>query len=144
MALHGDLLERFGDREPARQFKAKTVEQRCVRLVPRDTPSIGKTLEVTLFDLPADTALMLQGWHSIAPAPLAAFGLPGCDLHIMPIAASIVSGSGGMAKYRMPIPDLPVLIGLHIVNQALVPDPSAGNGAGAVMSDAAEGVIGQR
>jgi hypothetical protein len=35
-----------------------------------------------------------------------------------------------------------VLVGLRFANQAVVLDPQAGNAAGAVVSDAAEGVIG--
>jgi hypothetical protein len=46
-----------------------------------------------------------------------------------------------MAKYCLPIPNLPSLVGMHFCNQAVVLDPGA-NPLGAVISDAAEGVIG--
>jgi hypothetical protein len=51
-------------------------------------------------------------------------------------------GQDQQAKYRLPIPDSPALVGVRFYNQAVVVDPSA-NALGAVMSDAAEGVIGR-
>jgi hypothetical protein len=47
-----------------------------------------------------------------------------------------------MATFRLPIPGVPALVGLKFYNQALVLDPGAGNVIGAVVSEAAEGVVG--
>jgi hypothetical protein len=112
------------------------------RLVPRDTPKIGRTLEVTVFDLPANLAFMVFGFSSSPPTPLASFGMPGCDRHVTVDGAVLLLGQDQQAKYRLPIPDSPALVGVRFYNQAVVVDPSA-NALGAVMSDAAEGVIGR-
>ncbi|HEX5095889.1 MAG TPA: hypothetical protein VFX21_07750 [Acidimicrobiia bacterium] len=45
------------------------------------------------------------------------------------------------AVWELPIPEVAVLVGVHFYNQALVLDPGA-NPFGAVVSDAAEGVVG--
>jgi len=112
------------------------------RLVPRETPRIGRNLQVTLFDLPANVALLAMGFQRTSPLSLASLGMPGCDLHISVDATAGLSGQQNQAQWSLPIPDLPSLVGLRFYNQALVLDPNAGNGLGAVLSDAAEGVIG--
>jgi hypothetical protein len=114
----------------------------AARLVPRDTPKIGRTLEVTVFDLPANLAFMVFGFSSSPPTPLASFGMPGCDRHVSVDGAVLLLGQDQQAKYRLPIPDSPALVGVRFYNQAVVVDPPA-NALGAVMSDAAEGVIGR-
>jgi hypothetical protein len=114
----------------------------AARLVPRDTPRIGQVHEVTLFDLPASVACMIFGWSRTAPANLGQYGLPGCSLHTSLDAVVFLAGSNGQAKLILPIPNAPGLVGLRFYNQAMVLDPAAGNPLGAVMSDAAEGVIG--
>lgn len=115
----------------------------AARLIPRDTPRIGRTLEVDVLDLPAHVAVMAMGFerppHPVSLAPL---GMPGCDLHIQVDGAALLAGAGHTAKFLLPIPDRVELVGLRFQTQALVLDPAAGNGLGAVMSDAAEGVIG--
>jgi hypothetical protein len=55
--------------------------------------------------------------------------------------ATFVAGSNHMAMFRVSIPNQPSLVGVHFFEQALVPDPGA-NAANAVLSDAAEGVVG--
>jgi hypothetical protein len=114
---------------------------RSARLVPRDTPRIGSTFEVNLFDLPASAAIMAFGWSATTPQPLAAFGMPNCALNISTDAAIFVSGQLNTATWRLPIPNMPSLVGLRFYNQAFVLDPAA-NALGLVMSDAAEAVIG--
>jgi len=118
----------------------------ATRLVPRDTPRIGRTLEVTLFDLPQDIAVLAFGWQQ-APAPgvdLAFLGMPGCNLNVSLDAIVALAGVNQQAKWQLPIPNSPLWIGTRFYNQALVLDPGAGNGFGAVLSDAAEAVIGSR
>ena len=51
-------------------------------------------------------------------------------------------GSGGNAAWELPIPNQIGLVGLHFYNQALVFDPGT-NALGAVISDAAEAVVGR-
>jgi alpha-tubulin suppressor-like RCC1 family protein len=115
------------------------------RLIPSSTPRIGETLEVRLFDLPVDLAIMAMSLQPVAgPVSLASIGMPGCDLEIAIDAVQVLSGNGNQASWFLPIPDQPQLVGLRFLNQALVLDPAAGNSFGAVMSDAAEGVVGFR
>jgi hypothetical protein len=116
--------------------------QPSARLVPQDTPGINKTHEVMLFDLPNNAAFMLFGWNRTAPVALDQYGMPGCAAEVSPDGAYFLVGQNGVAKYRLPIPNNPGLVGLHFYNQAVVLDSQAGNALGAVMSDAAEGVIG--
>jgi len=117
----------------------------ATRLVPRDTPRIGRTLQVTLFDLPVDIAMIAMGLQSLPAAlPLASFGMPGCDWHVPLDGVALLAGQNQQAQFLLPIPDLASLVGLRFYHQALVLDPSAGNTFGAVVSDAAEGVVGYR
>ncbi|MCB9885746.1 MAG: hypothetical protein H6838_09650 [Planctomycetes bacterium] len=115
--------------------------QPAARLVPRETPFIGGTQEVRVFDLPQNCAFVVFGWNQTAPLSLAP-AMPGCFQHVSVDAAFFVTGQHGNAKFEFPIPDWPGLVGLSFYNQALVFDPGA-NALGAVVSDAARGVIGR-
>lgn len=84
---------------------------------------------------------MFFGWNRIAPTSLGSFGMPGCFQEVSADAAVFLSGLNGQARFELAIPNMPGLVGLHFYNQAVVLDPAA-NALGAVMSDAAEGVIG--
>jgi hypothetical protein len=112
------------------------------RLVPRETPRIGQTMQLTLFDLPVDIALLAMGFQSASPIDLASLGMPGCSWNIQIGATGVLVGQTNQAVWQLPIPDAPGLVGLQFYNQALVLDPAAGNGFGAVVSDAAVGIIG--
>lgn len=112
------------------------------RLIPRDTPRIGKTLEVRVFDLPASVAMLAMGMHRMPATSLAGIGLPGCTWQVELDATAILVGQGGQAVWRLPIPDVPSLVGLQFHNQALVLDPQAPNPLGLVVSDAATGIVG--
>lgn len=113
------------------------------RLVPRDTPRIGDTLSVRLFDLPADIAMIAMSFQQLAsPLDLTALGMPGCTWHVPLEGVALLTGSGTQAVFELPIPDVPPLVGVRFYHQALVLDPQAGNGFSAVVSDAMEGVVG--
>lgn len=114
----------------------------AARLVPRDTPRISSTLQVTLFDLPADAALLLFGWQRTPPVDLGALGAPGCRAHVSADAVVLLLGQNQQAVFELPIPNHTALVGTRFYNQALVFDPAAHNVLGAVVSDAAEGVVG--
>ncbi|MFY9342046.1 MAG: hypothetical protein WAT39_06135 [Planctomycetota bacterium] len=114
----------------------------ATRLVPRDTPRIGRTHRVTLFDLPVDVAMLAMGLQRTPPTGLAGLGMPGCNWHVSLDATAVISGQGGQAVWNLPIPNVPSLVGIQFHNQALVLDPAAGNPMGAVVSDAATGVVG--
>jgi hypothetical protein len=63
--------------------------------------------------------------------------------HVSIDAVAFVGGQNGQAVHELPIPEWSGLIGLSFFNQAVVLDANA-NALGAVVSDAAEGVIGRR
>lgn len=67
---------------------------------------------------------------------------PSCNLHISTDGLLVLVGQSGFATWELPIPDAPSLVGVTFYNQALVIDPQAGNGFGAVVSDAARAVVG--
>lgn len=113
------------------------------RLVPHDQPRIGRPFNLMLFDLPVDVAALTMGWQAITPVTLSALGMPGCALYVDPAAVGLLVGQQHHASWSMTIPYHPALIGVHFYNQALVLDPNSGNQLGAVMSDAAEGVVGR-
>lgn len=115
----------------------------ATRLIPRNTPHIGKTHQVRLFDLPQHCAVMVLGWSRVPPVSLTPLGMPGCQGEVSLDAALFVAGQNHQAVYQLPIPDWTGLVGLHFYNQAVVLDPGA-NALGAVVSEAAEGVIGHR
>lgn len=68
--------------------------------------------------------------------------MPGCTWHIPLDATALLTGQANTARFRLPIPNVPRLVGTRLFHQALVLDPLAGNPLGAVVSELAEGVIG--
>lgn len=120
----------------------------AARLVPRDTPAIGRPFELRLHDLPVGAAFLITGSDrlssSIGPLPLALdpFGLPGCTAYVRDDVVTLLGGSGTQATTTIAVPNHPALLGLSVYQQAVVIDPQAGNPAQAVMSEAMEAVIG--
>ncbi len=83
-------------------------------------------------------------WGTLTlPFPLAGLGMPGCTLYVSPIVSFPFIVSGGQGVWTLRLPSDPTLVGLSFFNQALVLDAQA-NPAGAVVSNAAEGIIGAR
>jgi formylglycine-generating enzyme required for sulfatase activity len=74
--------------------------------------------------------------------PLDPFGMPGCVGRVSPDATVFVAGSGNRATFAMTVPANAALVSLRFFQQALVVDAGAGNAAGAVISEAADAVIG--
>ena len=113
------------------------------RLVPRDTPQIGRRLPVLLRDLPMDVAVMVMGWNQLLPGiSLQSFGMVGCELHVSPDALFAVTGSNGEAAFELAIPYNPQLLGIEFYHQAVVLDPSPLSPSGLVMSEAMRGIVG--
>src|SRR5262249_20123771 len=112
------------------------------RLVPDDTPRVGSALRVRLFDLPLSAALVVMGLQS-QTLDLTAFGMPGCTAFTSADGVQFVAGSNQQAVFSLAIPNSLALVGAVAHFQALVPDPTAGNPLGAVMSDAATAVVGR-
>jgi hypothetical protein len=129
------------------RIRASRRTRRATRLVPRDTPRLGRTLEVALLDLPAKSAFVVFGWSNTAigsvplPIDLGSLGMPGCRAQVSPDVVLLVVGTAGEGVLSIPVPGQPALLGAAFYNQALIPDPGA-NPFGAVVSDAAMGRIG--
>lgn len=111
------------------------------RLIPLDTPRLGRPLDVRLFDLPENAAVVVCGWQRLPPQSLAGVGMPGCFQHISADATLLVIGSQQQAVWRLPVPLVPQLVGVQLHSQAVVFDPAA-NPAGAVTSAAATARLG--
>jgi len=120
----------------------------ATRIVPLDTPRIGNTLQLRLFDLPSDAAFLFAGLSNttsaLGPLPLSltSVGMPGCTLYVSTDFTTLLVGANQQATYNLPIPNVSGLVGAVFFQQALVIDSGAGNSLGAVMSDAAAAVVG--
>ncbi|MBM4060924.1 MAG: hypothetical protein FJ265_07485, partial [Planctomycetes bacterium] len=118
------------------------------RLVPMDTPRIGHTLRVRLFNLPMNVAFLFMGCStttsSFGPLPLdlGHLGAPGCRGWNSIDAVAVVFGLQ-QAEHHAWIPDDPSLVGVVFHHQALVLDRQAPNALGAVMSNSAMAVVGR-
>ncbi|MCA8948744.1 MAG: PKD domain-containing protein [Planctomycetes bacterium] len=117
-------------------------------LSPDTTPAIGSTINVTVDNCPSNVAIMMTGFSNTTsilgplPAPLAAYGAPGCDLLVSPDANLLLLGASNACVWSFAVPPTTSLIGLILYNQAVVLDPGF-NAAGAVGSDSAAMLIGQ-
>lgn len=118
---------------------------------PGSRPLIGDTLTLELSNLPiglfAGNAFVIFGfskteWAGITlPMDLARFGIPSCTGYVSVDLAVPVATLGGAAECSFAVPIDAGLLGLHFFNQGLVQDPGV-NPSGAVVTNAAEGVIG--
>jgi len=118
-------------------------------LVANEVPRIGTLLQVTVDHLPLDAAFLFTGYSNtvsaFGPLPLDAsvLGMPGCTGYASIDAVNFLNGSGGAAVFSLNVPHSLALVGMRVWQQALVPDPAAGNPLQAVLSDAAALLIGQ-
>jgi hypothetical protein len=106
-------------------------------------------MQITVFELPQHAAWMILGLSSTRspfgplPLDLSSIGMPGCSLRVGLDDTIALSGAHHQAILTLPIPNSLALLGGVVHLQALVPDPSAGNVLGAVMSDAMTMMIGR-
>lgn len=115
----------------------------AAKLIPRETPQIGKTLTIQVDSLPVNLAVFVLGWQRLgSSASLAGVGMPGCEAHIAFDGSALLSGADGKALFEWTVPYQPILLGTRFFSQAIVFDPAAGNPLGAVVSAAAEAVVG--
>jgi hypothetical protein len=118
-------------------------------LVANEVPRIGTLLQVTVDHLPLDAAFLFTGYSNtvsaFGPLPLDAsvLGMPGCTGYASIDAVNFLSGANGSAMFSLNVPHSLALVGMRVWQQALVPDPAAGNPLQAVLSDAAALLIGQ-
>lgn len=130
-------------------FEFETIGHGCAgsmaaaQLTCLQMPRLGQSLVVEVNNLPQSVALMSLGFDGVnspfGPLPLdmGAYGMPGCMLYNNIDVMQFLVGAGGVATSTIGIPTLPTLEGLTFHEQAVVLDPSAGNPAGLVLSDAA-------
>lgn len=113
------------------------------KLVPSDTPRLGGALDVRFFDLPQNLMVLAFGWQATPAVSLAPIGMPNCFARVSLDALVAIAGQNNQAVWTLNIPDVPAALGVRFYNQAFVFDAGA-NPMGAVVSDAAEGVIGDK
>jgi hypothetical protein len=142
-ARYGSTIARVGPTSTYVSYAAGCAGSRpASRLVPRDTPKIGRALRVRLFDLPQNVAILAMGLQSVPPLDLSFLGMPGCTWRTALDATIGLAGTNHQAVWELSIPDQPSLVGMHFFHQAIVLDPMAANAVGFVVSDAAEGIVG--
>jgi hypothetical protein len=113
-------------------------------------PWLGGALETRLSGLPFSIAMVVTGTSDVAspfgplPLDLTVLGMPGCSLRVSPDTTQLVVGSLATAGLVVPVPNRPALIGQVFYQQAFVPDPAAGNPAGATVSESRRLVLGVR
>jgi hypothetical protein len=77
------------------------------------------------------------------PLDLTSLGLPGCELLVSGNVIEPLIVAGGIARWSLPVPPDPALVGATFHQQALVVDAGA-NAAGLLVSNGASGRIGTR
>jgi hypothetical protein len=105
-------------------------------------PRLGTTFTSTLTHLAtgASFGAMLAGLDNTTsglgslPLPMAAFGLPGCNLLVSPDVSLFLPVVGGAVTNNLTIPANPNLIGVQLFQQGASLDPAV-NAAGIVLSN---------
>jgi hypothetical protein len=116
---------------------------RCLNL-----PRLGQSMLVEIDHLPLSAACFAIGADNLSsplgplPRSLAGYGMPGCNWRIRVDGVVLLLGQSGSVLCSVPVPNRPELVDGVFHVQALVPDPAAGNAAGAVVSAAATAVVG--
>jgi hypothetical protein len=116
--------------------------------VATQVPWTGEPFPAVLSNLPAGRSALLwvgtstpSGAGTPLPLDLTGAGLPGCFLRVRPTLTFPAFQWNGTARVDLWIPADPSLAGGRLHLQGLVVDPLA-NAFGAVLSNAAEGVVG--
>ena len=114
---------------------------------PGSLPLPGATFTATISGAGAGLALMATGLSGTQsgglplPLPLAAIGMPGCDLLVEALLVDAVAAAGTTVAWSLPLPAGSALLGLRFFQQGFVFDPAA-NAFGFVASNAAAATIG--
>ena len=110
-------------------------------------PLPGTSFTATITGAPAGVAVMATGLSDVQsgglplPFPLAALGMPGCQLFAEALALDLVTTAGTTVSWSMALPAGTALMGQRFFNQGFVLDPAA-NAFGFVASNAAAATIG--
>jgi hypothetical protein len=110
-------------------------------------PLPGTTFTATISGAPAGAALMATGlsdtqWEGLPlPLPLAAVGMPGCQLFAEALWLDVVTSTGTTVAWSLTLPAGSALSGLRFFQQGFVLDLAA-NPFGLVASNAAAATIG--
>ncbi len=111
------------------------------QLVAMDRPWLGEVFEIGISQLPAPSiTFMLSGlsdsvWSLGAlPAPLAAIGMPGCDLMVDPLILDAMLAPAGSAVWQLALPLAPTLLGVPFYSQCGALDAGA-NPAGIIVGN---------
>ncbi len=120
---------------------------------PYSWPWIGATYRARLYGIGPSPAQHLPFWMLGAsrtqwgsiplPYELSGAGMPGCRLHVNPLAVGPLVNLGGSAPWPVAIPYLPALVGVSLFAQAGVTDADA-NVLGIVLSNANEWRLGAK
>lgn len=109
---------------------------------------LGNTLQVAVANLPLSIGFLGMGFsdqqYGTTPLPLhlAAYGMPGCVLHVAPDASELLVGTNNMATKQIPIPNDLALLGVTFWQQALGVAPGV-NPAGLLTSASMRGTLGK-
>lgn len=108
---------------------------------------LGTTTTTTITNMPVSAGLMLLGLSNTTspfgplPLNLQALGMPGCFARVDPFLSLLMLGANNEAIHSLAVPNNAALAGFQLFMQSMVLDPAA-NAFGAVMSDAAVGLVG--
>ncbi len=106
-----------------------------------DRPISGQNFQTQLGNLHASVAHCIGVFGlKRADLNLALFGLPGCMLHTESIAIFPLTATQGVASWTLFVPQVPELLGLGFVQQAIVFEPGV-NQYGFVLTNAGAGII---
>jgi hypothetical protein len=97
---------------------------------------INTSAQLSLSSIPSTIAFVALGWSNAMIGPfalpfsLAGYGMAGCDLlQSAEFATMQTTPTGpGAASFSLAIPNLPVLVGLHVYLQGWAPAPGANAG----------------
>jgi hypothetical protein len=110
-------------------------------------PLPGAVFTATIGGVGSGLALMATGLSDTQsgglplPLPLAAIGMPGCDLLVEALQLDVVPAVGSAASWSWSLPAGSALLGVRFYQQGFVLDPAA-NAFGFVASNAAVATIG--
>jgi hypothetical protein len=97
-------------------------------------PVVGTTPNMTLRDLPADTAGAVNFGIPIHGIDLFFAGMPGCIARVVPLARSSFASVGTTASVPLRIPNSRLLLGIGLTAQAIMASPGS-NAAGMTVSN---------